>query len=323
MTRSLVTGGAGFIGSHLVEALVSSPGASLVRVIDNLATGSRANLAAVEGRIEFQQADLRDFSAVCEAVEGIDIVYHEAALPSVARSVANPLESNGANITATLNLLTAARDAQVKRVILASSSSVYGNGESLPKEESMAPAPVSPYAVTKLTGELYASVFAKLYGLETVCLRYFNIFGPRQDPSTQYAGAIAKFMICALQGEPYPVFGDGQQSRDFTFVGNAVRANLLAATAPVNGPAVMNIACGARASLNQVIGILNELTGQSLPTIFMAPRAGDVRHSLASIERAHLVLGYAPEIGLREGLEKTLRWYREAGGEAKSIPRNH
>lgn len=311
VSRYLVTGGAGFIGSHLVEALVASPGATHVRVFDNLSTGSRSNLEAVKGQIEFIEADLRDFAAVCRAVDGTDIVYHEAALPSVARSVANPLESNGSNITGTLNLLTAARDAQVKRVVLASSSSVYGDSRSLPKEESMPPAPLSPYAVTKLTGELYARVFAQIYGLETICLRYFNIFGPRQDPATQYAGAIAKFMTCALRGEPYPIFGDGEQSRDFTYVKNAVQANLLAATAPVAGHVVLNVACGQSATLKQVIGLLNELTGQELPTIFSAARAGDVRHSLASIERAERVLGYAPTVGLRDGIEKTLEWYRK------------
>lgn len=311
MAKFLVTGGAGFIGSHLVEALVKAGGPSPVRVLDNLATGLRANLDSVRDRIEFIEADLRDYSAVCQSVDGVDIVFHEAALPSVPRSVSNPLESNAANITGTLNLLTAARDARVKRVVLASSSSVYGNSPTLPKDESMPPAPLSPYAVTKLTGELYASVFSQLYGLETICLRYFNIFGPRQDPTTQYAGAIAKFMTCVLGGEAYPVFGDGQQSRDFTFVGNAVQANLLAATAPVDRHAMVNIACGERATLNQVISILNELTGQNLRSRFMPPRAGDVRHSLASIDRARKLLGYEPSVNLKQGLEMTLRWYRD------------
>jgi UDP-glucose 4-epimerase len=325
----LVTGGAGFIGSHLVQSLVDDRDTSLVRVLDNLTTGFRENLATVVDRIELVEADLRDLDAVSRAVRDVEIIYHEAALPSVARSVSDPLESNSTNITGTLNLLTAARNARVRRVILASSSSIYGNPEerlpqsaesqggirspkeTLPKVESAAPAPLSPYAVTKLAGELYARVFAQLYGLETICLRYFNVFGPRQDPNTQYAGAIAKVIRCALRGDPYPVFGDGEQSRDFTFVENVVQANLLAATAPIDVYAVMNIACGERASLNQIVSVLNELTGQNLPAQHLPTRAGDVRHSLASIERAREILGYSPRVGLREGLEKTLQWYRQ------------
>lgn len=310
MHSYLVTGGAGFIGSHLVAALVQRDDPSEVRVLDNFATGFRENLAPVADRIQVIEGDLRDFETVCRAVQDVQVIYHQAALPSVERSVKNPLDSNGANITGTLNLLTAARDAHVRRVVLASSSSVYGNSPSLPKDESMTPEPLSPYAVTKLTGELYARVFAQLYGLETVCLRYFNVFGPRQDPTTQYAGAIAKFMTCALRGNPYPVFGDGEQSRDFTYVENVVQANLLAATAPIQGHALMNIACGERASLNRIVAILNELTGQALPADYFPPRAGDVRHSLASIARARDTLGYVPRVGLREGLEKTLDWYR-------------
>ncbi len=310
MTQFLVTGGAGFIGSHLAQALVQRGGR--VRVLDNLATGFRENLATVAHDIEFVEGDLRDFDLVCATMQGVDIVYHEAALPSVARSVQNPLDSNHTNITGTLNVLTAARDVQVKRVIMASSSSVYGSNPTLPKEESMTPAPLSPYAVTKLTGELYARVFSQLYGLETVCLRYFNVFGPRQDPTTQYAGAIAKFISCALRGESYPVFGDGEHSRDFTYIENVVEANLLAAAAPIQGHVLMNIAYGERATLNQIIESLNQLTGQNLPTVYSAPRAGDVPHSLASIARAKELIGYAPHINLHEGLEKTLSWYREA-----------
>jgi UDP-N-acetylglucosamine/UDP-N-acetyl-alpha-D-glucosaminouronate 4-epimerase len=308
MAKFLVTGGAGFIGSHLVAALVDR--GARVRVLDNLATGFRQNLSPVVNAIEFVEGDLRDFDSVRRAVQGMKVIYHEAALPSVARSVRDPLESNSANITGTLNLLSAACDERVERVILASSSSVYGGNHTLPKEETITPAPLSPYAITKLTGELYARVFAQLYGLETICLRYFNVFGPRQDPTTQYAGAIAKFITCALRGEPYPIFGDGEQTRDFTFVENVVHANLLAANARIEGHAVINIACGERATLNQIVGVLNELTGQNLPTQYLAPRAGDVRHSLASIVRAREILGYAPRVGLREGLERTLQWYR-------------
>jgi UDP-N-acetylglucosamine/UDP-N-acetyl-alpha-D-glucosaminouronate 4-epimerase len=311
MTWILVTGGAGFIGSHLVEALVRR--GARVRVLDNLATGFRRNLAAVASDLEFVEGDVRDCDAVCRALQRMDLVYHQAALPSVARSVQNPLDSNHTNITGTLNVLTAARDAGLRRVVMASSSSVYGSNHTLPKDETMTPAPLSPYAVTKYTGEMYARVFSQLYGLETVCLRYFNVFGPRQDPTTQYAGAIAKFISCARRGEPYPVFGDGEQSRDFTYVENVVEANVLAAEAPVQGHAVLNIAYGERATLNQIIAILNQLTNQNLPTVFSAARPGDVRHSLASIARAREVLGYTPRVALREGLEKTLRWYQEQG----------
>ncbi len=313
MANVLVTGGAGFIGSHLTEALVAR--GHRTRVLDNLATGYIENLASVAGDIEFVRADLRDFDNVCDAVKGVELVYHEAALPSVSRSVQNPRDSNEANVTGTLNVLTAARDAGVRRVIMAASSSVYGKNETLPKEESMPPAPLSPYAVSKAAGEMYMRVFAELYGIETVCLRYFNVFGPRQDPTTQYAGAIAKFMSCAVRGEPYPVFGDGEQSRDFTYVANVVEANWLAAEAKIDRHALVNIACGERASLNRVIEILNDLTGQHLPVQHLPPRAGDVRHSLASIDRASALLGYTPRVGLREGLEKTLDWYRSRAGE--------
>ncbi len=309
MQQFLVTGGAGFIGSHLVEALVA--GGARVRVLDNLATGFAENLAPVADQIEFLKGDLRDLDAACQAVHGVEVVFHEAALPSVARSVQNPLDSNSANITGTLNLLTAARDAGVRRVVLASSSSVYGSNPTLPKEETMTPAPLSPYAVTKLAGEHYARVFSQLYGLETIALRYFNVFGPRQDPTTQYAGAIARFVRCALRGEPYPVYGDGEQSRDFTYVANVVQANLAAAQAPIEGHGLFNIACGERTSLNQIIAALNELTGQHLPVQRFPARPGDVRHSLASIERARSVLGYEPRVDLREGLSRTLEWARE------------
>ena len=310
MTNILVTGGAGFIGSHLVTALVER--GAHVRVLDNLATGFRHNLDPLLRRIEFVEGDLRDLDAVCRAVQDVELVFHEAALPSVARSVQNPLDSNSANVTGTLNLLTASRDARVQRVILASSSSVYGSGGRLPKDETMTPAPVSPYAVTKLAGEMYARVFSELYGLETVCLRYFNVYGPRQDPTTQYAGAIAKFMACAREGKPYPVSGDGEQSRDFTYVENVIVANLLAAEAPLQGHTLLNVACGERTTLNQIIAILNELTGASLPAVYSPARPGDVRHSLASIARAREVLGYAPRVSLREGLERTLRWCQQS-----------
>ncbi len=308
MGKYLVTGGAGFIGSHLVQALVAR--GESVRVLDNLSTGFRKNLDEVRDRIEFVQGDVRDYETVCAALRDVEIVYHEAALPSVARSVQNPRDSNSANITGTLNILTGMRDNHIRRLIMASSSSVYGKNPDLPKVETMATAPLSPYAVTKVACEMYARVFSELYGLETVCLRYFNVFGPRQDPTTQYAGAIAKFMTCALQGQPYPVYGDGEQSRDFTFIENVVQANLLAAEAKIEGPIVANIACGERATLNQIIAILNELTNQDLPIVYGPARAGDVRHSLASIETARAALGFEPKIDLRTGLNRTLEWHR-------------
>ncbi len=309
MTRALVTGGAGFIGSHLVEGLLAR--GWHVRVIDNFATGKRENLAPVADKIELLEGDVRNLTTARTAMKNVDVVFHEAALPSVARSVANPLESNEVNITGTLNVLLAARDAAVKRVVLAASSAAYGNTLTLPKEETMTPEPLSPYAISKIAGEQYAKIFAELYGLSTVSLRYFNVFGPRQDPTTQYAGVIAKFCTCALEGKPYPVFGDGEQSRDFTYVANVVDANLLAAEAKLKGGALMNIAYGKRATLNQIIDMLNELTHQNLPTQYGPERAGDVRHSHASLKRAQEILGYAPKVDLLEGLRRTLEWYRK------------
>jgi len=308
MKLALVTGGAGFIGSHLVEGLLARGYA--VRVIDNFATGKRENLAPVADKIELLEGDVRNLTTARTAMKNVDVVFHEAALPSVARSVANPLESNEVNITGTLNVLLAARDAAVKRVVLAASSAAYGNTLTLPKEETMTPEPLSPYAVSKVAGEQYAKIFAELYGLSTLSLRYFNVFGPRQDPTTQYAGVIAKFCTCALEGKPYPVFGDGEQSRDFTYVANVVDANLLAAEAKLDGAPLMNIAYGKRASLNQIIDMLNELTHQNLPTQYGPERAGDVRHSHASLKRAQEILGYAPKVDLLEGLRRTLEWYR-------------
>lgn len=303
----LVTGGAGFIGSHLVHALVAR--GDNVRVLDNLATGHRANLASVLEDIEFIEGSLANLDSACEASRDIQVVFHQAALPSVPRSIQNPAASHDANLTGTLNLLLAAREAGVQRIVAASSSSVYGNTPTLPKVETMTPQPLSPYAVTKLASEMYCRVFADLYGLSTICLRYFNVFGPRQDPASQYAGALAKFVACALDGVPYPVQGDGEQSRDFTFVENVVRANLLAAEAPLQGNVVINIACGQRTSLNQIIILLNELTGQTLPIQYGPPRRGDVRHSHADITRARELLSYHPVIDTREGLRRTLEWH--------------
>lgn len=304
----LVTGGAGFIGSHLTEALVAR--GEQVRVLDNLVTGHLENLDAVKNKIEFAQGDLADENVVQKAARDTEIIFHQAALPSVPRSIKNPRASHDANLTGTLNVLIAARDNNVKRVVLASSSSVYGNSPQLPKVETFEPAPLSPYAVTKLAGEYYARVFADLYELSTICLRYFNVFGPRQDPTSQYAGALAKFVNCALRGEPYPVYGDGEQSRDFTYIENVVRANLLAASSELDGAAVVNVAGGARTTLNQIIAMLNELTCQNLPTHYGAPRAGDVLHSHADISRARELLQYEPTVDVREGLRRTIEYYK-------------
>lgn len=309
--KVLVTGGAGFIGSHLVEALVAR--GDRVRVLDNLATGYRENLCAVQNAIEFVHGDLCDLAVTQTAVREVEVIFHQAALPSVPRSIQNPAASHAANLTGTLNLLIAARGAGVRRVVFASSSSVYGNTPTLPKVETMMPQPLSPYAVTKLAGEYYCRVFAELYGLETICLRYFNVFGPRQDPTSQYAGVLAKFVRCARRGEPFPVYGDGEQSRDFTYVENVVQANLLAADKAVERGAVINIACGVRTTLNEIIALLNELTRQTLPIHYAPPRVGEVRHSLADISRARAWLGYRPTVDVREGLRRTLEWYGSMG----------
>ncbi len=309
MKRALVTGGAGFIGSHLVEGLLAR--GYEVRVLDNFATGKRENLARVGNQIELMEGDVCNLTTAHTAARKVDVIFHEAALPSVARSVKNPLESNEINVTGTLNILLAARDAGVARVVYAASSSAYGNQPALPKVETMTPEPLSPYAIAKLASEQYARVFTQLYGLATVSLRYFNVFGPRQDPTTQYAGVIAKFVTCALAGKPYPVYGDGEQSRDFSYVENVVQANLLAAEAKLDDAPVINIAYGERTTLNQIIALLNEITHQNLPTQYNPERAGDVRHSHANLERAKRLLGYAPQVDLREGLDRTLAWYRK------------
>jgi nucleoside-diphosphate-sugar epimerase len=257
------------------------------------------------------EGSVANLTTTRSAMRNIDVVFHQAALPSVPRSVANPLESNEVNITGTLNILLAARDAGVKRVVYAASSAAYGNQPTLPKVETMTPDPLSPYAIGKLAGEMYARAFTQLYGLSTVSLRYFNVFGPRQDPTTQYAGVIAKFMTCAIEGKPYPVYGDGEQSRDFTYVENVVNANILAAERPIEGAPVINVAYGGRTTLNQIIRNLNELTEQKLAAQYEPERAGDVRHSHADITLAGKLLGYEPMVNLREGLKRTLEWYRK------------
>lgn len=310
--RVLVTGGAGFIGSHLVEALLRQGAA--VRALDNFVTGRRENLAGCLSRITLIEGDITDLDTVRRASAGVDYVLHQAALPSVPRSVADPLGSNAANVTGTLNVLIAAREAGVRRVVYAASSSAYGNLDAEYKREDMPPDPRSPYAVAKLAGEHYCRAFTLTYGLETVSLRYFNVFGPRQDPNSQYAAVIPLFITAMLQGQPPSIEGDGYQSRDFTYVDDVVRANLLACTAPGVAGEVINIACGGEHTILSVVETLNRLLGTAIAPVFVAPRPGDVRHSRADIGKAGRLLGYRPQVSFEEGLARTLQWYRQ--GEA-------
>ena len=305
----LVTGGAGFIGSHIAESLVKR--GERVRVLDNLMTGKRENLDHLVDKLEFIEADIRDANTTRQAMEGVSIVYHEAAIPSVPRSVADPQLSHDVNVNGTFNVLMAARDAGVKRVIFAASSSAYGDTEVLPKTETMLPNPLSPYAAAKLVGELYCQTFTRVYGLETVALRYFNVFGPRQDPTSPYSGVISKFVTALLNNEAPTIFGDGEQSRDFTYIANVVDANLRAAEAPEAVGQVMNLGIGQRITLNQLFEELQKIIGTNLKPNYSPTRAGDVRHSLADIARAENLLGYCPLVGLAEGLKYTVDWYRE------------
>ncbi|MBU0491983.1 MAG: SDR family oxidoreductase, partial [Chloroflexi bacterium] len=282
-----------------------------VRVLDDFSTGQRENLAHVAGHFELVEGDLRELDAVRRAAQGVEVVLHQAALSSVARSVEDPVGTNAVNVTGTLNLLVAARDAGVRRLVYASSSSVYGDSPVMPKVETMPVAPKSPYAVAKLTGELYARVFAQLYDLETVSLRYFNVFGPRQDPMSQYSAVIPIFITAMLRGEQPPVEDDGLQSRDFTYVANNVHTNLLAATAPGVSGEVFNVACGKRVNLLELIGLLNGILGTDLQPTFKAPRPGDVKHSLADVDKAQTLLGYETVVDWEEGLRRTVEWYRE------------
>ena len=314
--RYLVTGGAGFIGSHIVETLLKR-GESVV-VLDDFSTGKKETLeealraAEPEGPpAQIIEGDIRDTPTVRRAIAGVTHVLHQAALGSVPRSVADPLESHDVNATGTLNLLVAAREEGVRRFVYASSSSVYGDSETLPKVEAMATAPLSPYAVNKLAAELYCGVFHRLYGLETVALRYFNIFGPRQDPNSQYAAVVPKFITAALEGKAPTIYGDGLQSRDFTYIENAVQANLKACDAPAEAMGrAYNIACGSRATLLEVIDVLRDLTGRDFNPRHEESRQGDVKHSVAGIDLAKRHLGYEPGIALREGLSRTVDWFR-------------
>jgi nucleoside-diphosphate-sugar epimerase len=313
MSLYLVTGGAGFIGSHIVEELLRR--GERVRVFDNFSTGKRENLddarVASLAKVEIIEGDIRDAAAVKAATEGVDFVLHQAALPSVPRSILDPLTTNEVNVTGTLNVLVAARDANVKRVVYASSSSVYGNSPTLPKHEGMQTHPLSPYAVSKLAGERYCVAFYHVYGLPTVCIRYFNVFGHRQDPTSQYSAVIPKFVAAMLRGESPTIYGDGLQSRDFTHVANVVRANLLACERNEAIGAVMNVACGERYTLLDLHNELKRAIGTSLPPTFAAERAGDVKHSMAAIEVAREKLGYAPIVKWEDGIRRTVEWYRQ------------
>jgi UDP-glucose 4-epimerase len=306
-----VTGGAGFIGSHLADALLERGDA--VRVADSFITGRRENLDVLSGPVELVEGDLADPAVARQAVAGADYVLHQAAIPSVPRSVADPLTSHRANVDATLQVLLAARDAGVKRVVYAGSSSAYGDADSLPKVETMATAPLSPYALQKLFGEQYMRMFTDLYELETVTIRYFNVFGPRQDPSSPYSGVIALFATALLGGKPPTIVGDGEQTRDFTYVSNIVDGVLRAATAPGVAGEVINVATGRQISINELARTLGAITGVTAEPVHTEARVGDVRHSLADITKARTLLGYEPVIDLEEGLRRTVDWYRRRG----------
>jgi len=316
MAKYLITGIAGFIGSALARAVLRQGGQ--VRGIDNLSTGRYENISEIASRIDFREASLLDLDAVRDASSGVDYILHEAAIPSVPKSVLDPLGCNRANVDATVNLLVAARDAKVKRVVYAASSSAYGDTPMLPKREDMVPNPISPYAVAKLASEHYMKSFYRCYGLETVCLRYFNIFGPRQDPTSPYSGVLAKFITLMLKKERPTIFGDGQQSRDFTYVDNAVNANLLACATPASEVAgqVFNVATGRRVDLNETFQLLKKMTRYIGDVSYVAERAGDVKHSLADLSRAEKHLGYKLKVDFEEGLRRTVEWYRNGAKEA-------
>ncbi len=309
MERFLVTGGAGFIGSNICKRLISQ--GCFVRVVDNLLTGKKSNLNAVIDKLEFIQADMGDEQVAHSAMKDIDVVLHQGALPSVPRSVDDPAATHKHCVDATFTLLLAARDAGIKRFVYASSSSAYGDTPTLPKVETMPPQPLSPYAVGKLVGEYYCSVFYKVFGLETISLRYFNVFGPNQDPTSQYAAAIPAFVTAILKDQPPTIFGDGLQSRDFTYVDNVVEANLLAARVKQTAGEVINIACGEAVTVNEVIDDINEVLGKNIKPKYDPPRPGDVKHSLADITLAQKIIGFKSKMTFRQGLQKAIDWYRE------------
>ena len=320
MALFLITGAAGFIGSSLARGLLQR--GHQVRGMDDFSTGKRDSLAGLLEQIDFREASLLDAAALADACRGVDYVLHQAAIPSVPRSVADPVESNRANVDGTVNLLVAARDAKIRRVVYAASSSAYGETPTLPKREDMTPSPISPYAVAKLAGELYMTSFYRCYGLETVSLRYFNIFGPYQDANSQYSAVLAKFITSMLRGQAPTIFGDGEQSRDFTYIENVVEANLKAATAPADGAVgcVFNIAAGKRATLNHTFGLLKKLTGYQGDAIYAPERAGDIKHSLADISAAQKHLGYRVVVDFEEGLRRTVEWYgRQVGAKTVAV----
>jgi nucleoside-diphosphate-sugar epimerase len=316
--RYLVTGGAGFIGSNTVDELVRR-GHSVV-VLDDLSAGKEENLAEVRNKISFFKGSITDLEAVRRAMHEAEYVLHLAARTSVPRSVKDPLETNRINTDGTLNVLWAARDAKVKRVVFAASSSAYGDTPAMPKVENMKPAPISPYGVSKYVGELYTQVFGRCYGLENVSLRYFNVFGPRQDPGSPYSGVLSKFIACCLEGAQPVVFGDGEQSRDFTYVENVVQANLLACEAPGASGKVLNVGTGARFTLNEMLRLLGQIAGKTLEARYDPPREGDIRDSQADLTQSREVLGYDPKVGFQEGLRRTYEWYRDAHARAAEKP---
>jgi len=309
MAKYLVTGGAGFIGSHIAEALVKR--GESVRVLDNLLTGKMENLAGFLPRLEFVEGDIRDLDACRRAVEGVDYVLHQAALPSVPRSVEDPLLTNAINITGTLNLMLAARDAGVRSFVQASSSSVYGDDPAPRKLEGREGKPLSPYAISKLVDEKYARVFQDLFGFRAVSLRYFNVFGPRQDPFSQYAAVIPLFITKVLKGERPTIFGDGEQSRDFTFVENVVEGNILAARSDRGGGEAINLACGERLTVNALLAAVNGVLGTKVEAIYADPRPGDILHSTADVDKSRRVLGFEPRVTFLDGLKATVDWYRK------------
>jgi nucleoside-diphosphate-sugar epimerase len=309
MEKFLVTGGAGFIGSNICKELISQ--GCFVRVVDNLLTGKKSNLASIIDKIDFIQADMGDAEVAQSAMKDIDVVLHQGALPSVPRSVDEPDLTHRHCVDATFALLLAARDAGIKRFVYAASSSAYGDTPTLPKVETMIPMPLSPYAAAKLVGEYYCSVFYKVFGLETISLRYFNVFGPHQDPASQYAAAIPAFVTAILKDEPPTIYGDGEQSRDFTYIDNVVEANLLAARAKQTKGEVINIACGEAVTVNAIIDMINELLGKDVKPNYTDPRPGDVKHSLADITLARKLIGYKSKVPFKQGLQLAINWYRD------------
>jgi UDP-glucose 4-epimerase len=309
MAVYVVTGGGGFIGSHIAHELIRR--GETVKVIDNFSTGKRENVKAFEKNAEVIEADITDAKRLAELFKGVDYVIHQAAIPSVPKSILDPVKSHNANVNGTLNVLVSARDAGVKRVVYASSSSLYGNSPTLPKHEGMMPNPLSPYGAQKLFAEMYCQVFTKAYGLETVSLRYFNVFGPRQDSTSQYSGVLALFIPAVLEGRRPTIYGDGLQSRDFTYVQNVVEANLLACHVPGVGGQVFNIACGDRITVNSMLQQINKILGKDIAAIYADPRPGDIKHSQAEIIRAKEHLGYQPQVTFGEGLQRTVEWYAE------------